>query len=150
MSHPQSVEGWKDGKPFPLVVDEIECGKLLDARLVQQAQDALQAGRMAGLLISISSSWRTWDEQEELYRKWKAGVPGANPADPPGYSKHQEGVALDLHFNEGDSGREDFAVIALAHGFTRPVHREPWHFVLTDIDKTPPDGRPLPFQEGEV
>ncbi len=50
-------------------------------------------------------------------------------ADKPGHSKHQEGLAIDLKFNS-EADREDFAALAVAHGFARPTP-EKWHFVVS-------------------
>lgn len=124
--------GYRDGHAFLLDVVEVECGRFMAKALVPQVRLAIRAGRDDGLTISISSAFRTWDEQEALHNAFKQGLPGANPADPPGYSKHQEGCALDLHFASG-AEREHFAAIALAHGFGRPITREPWHFLVSPL-----------------
>jgi D-alanyl-D-alanine dipeptidase len=78
------------------------------------------------------------ERQEELYEGWKAGKPGYNSADRPGYSKHQDGTAVDLAFGSGDE-REKFALISEAYGFSRPHHREPWHFTVGNITPSPID-----------
>ena len=141
MSAPQIVTGYREGKAFQLLVDEVECGKLMDARLVRQIKETLQVGRESVGYISISSAFRTMEQQQDLYEKWKAGIKGYNPADPPGFSAHQDGTAIDLAFDSGEA-REEFAALALAHGFSRPTH-EAWHFVGADIDKTPVEGAPI-------
>ena len=51
--------------------------------------------------VAISGT-RTWDEQAELYRKYKAGGPKAAP---PGYSWHNYGTAIDCGvFRESRDG----------------------------------------------
>lgn len=125
------VTGYRDGEPFPLDVLEVECGKLMSKPLVSQVKSAIRAGRDAGLEISISSAWRSMEEQEKLYEGWKAGLHGYNPADKPGHSKHQDGTAIDLAFASG-AQREEFAALALAWGLTRPTH-EKWHWVAAPL-----------------
>ena len=124
------VVGYRGGVSFQLAVLEVECGHKMASTLAQQAQEAIRAGREDGLTISIVSAWRSMEEQTRLHENFVKRLPGANPADPPGYSKHQDGTALDLAFANLDE-RERFAALAVAHGFTRPVPAEKWHFVLT-------------------
>lgn len=127
----QSVEGWFHGKAIFIDVMDVECGRLLRKDVAHQFIDAMVAARFVGIRISISSAFRTYAEQERLYNGWKAGLAGFNPADPPGHSKHQEGVAVDLHFASGEKERDEFYAIAVAHGFTRPHPGEPWHFDIS-------------------
>lgn len=135
MNFTQIVDGYVEGCPIKLSVSEVEDGALMRVDLVGQVQDALAAGRQAGMTIGIQSAWRSMEKQQELYEKWKAGVPGYNPADPPGHSKHQDGTAIDLTFATG-AEREEFAALAVAHGFIRPTH-EPWHFVVGHLTPSP-------------
>lgn len=128
------VIGYVNGEAHAMDVLEVECGHLLRSDVAKQARDAIQAGRDAGLHISISSAWRSMEEQQDFYNGWKEGRPGFNPADPPGHSKHQGGVAMDLAFASG-AEREEFVAISIAHGFSRPISHEPWHFVIAVISK---------------
>lgn len=131
----QVVTGYANGQAFDLQVMEVECGHFMRADLVPQVQAAICAGREAGMTISISSAWRSNDKQTALWLGWKAGEPGFNPADPPGYSKHQDGTAIDLAFASG-AEREEFAALAEAHGLTRPTP-ERWHFVAGHLTPSP-------------
>ena len=124
------VHAWVDGRPFFLDVEEVECGHLLDKRVAHRVREAIKAAREDGLSVSIISAWRSMEEQEHLYNCWRQGLKGYNPADQPGHSKHQEGLAIDLAFKD-TTERERFAALAVAHGGNRPIHREPWHWVFT-------------------
>lgn len=127
--------GFRDGKPFQLNGLIVECGHYLEAACAIQAKEAIRAGRDDGLTISIDSAFRSMAQQTELYEAHQRDPEHANPADPPGFSKHQEGVAIDLGFGKDMAAHEEertrFAALAIAHGFTRPVEHEPWHFVIT-------------------
>lgn len=131
----QAVDGYVDGVPVRLLVDEVECGHLMRADLVGQVQDAIAAGRAAGMTISIMSAWRSMEKQQALYDGWKQGLEGYNPADKPGHSNHQNGTAIDLAFGSG-AEREEFAALAIAHGMTRPTP-EKWHFVAGHLTPSP-------------
>jgi len=128
------VTGYRGGAAFNLRVLEVECGHKMAASLVRQVQDAIRAGRDDGLTISIESAWRSMADQTRLHEAFVRHLPGARPADPPGYSKHQDGTAIDLAFANADE-RERFAALALAHGLTRPIEREKWHFVATPLSQ---------------
>lgn len=130
--------GYKEGIPFPLEAEEVEGGHVLRSDLVGQARDAIELGRLCGCTVSISSAFREMKKQQELYRRWKAGDAGFNPADPPGHSGHQKGEDLDLHFGSGEE-REKFATLAERFGFSRPIHAEPWHFKVTLLPKGEPN-----------
>lgn len=122
------VIGYKDGKPFSLEVDEVEDRHLLAVDLVPRAKAMLVEARANGMSPTINSAWRANEKQRFLYDGFKAGHPGFNPADPPGYSNHQSGTALDIRCASHEQ-LEQFAALASGFGFTRPVEREPWHFV---------------------
>jgi LAS superfamily LD-carboxypeptidase LdcB len=123
------VTGYRDGKPFELAVAELEGGHLLAADLVPSAQAMLAYARALGIDVAVSSAWRSMSRQTYLHDGWKAGHADFNPADPPGFSTHQEGRSLDLSFRSG-ADRERFATeVAAVHGWSRPVGREPWHFL---------------------
>lgn len=145
----QTVEGWEDGIKIPsLVVVDAGNGQWLEEGTAR----ALELARLAfAKPVRVVSGWRSDDKQQELYDGYKAGKPGYNPADPPGYSKHENGRAADLAF-DSDADREAFAKLAPAYGLTRPVSREPWHFLygapppekMAPVPEAPPsDGPPV-------
>lgn len=129
------VMGYREGVAFSLCVREVECGHFVDSGLLEQVRDALRAVRDAGIHVSIASAFRTMERQQELYRKWKEGVPGYNPAERPGYSKHQLGVAMDIHANS-HAAQEEMTAVLVAWGFSRPHHGEAWHYEVGPISLT--------------
>jgi len=48
-----------------------------------------------GYPLRVSSGFRSREKQAELYERWKAGLSGL-PAAPPGTSKHEIGLAVDV------------------------------------------------------
>lgn len=48
-----------------------------------------------GFNVRITSGWRSYATQAKLYRDYVNGV-AAYPANPPGQSKHEKGLALDI------------------------------------------------------
>jgi LAS superfamily LD-carboxypeptidase LdcB len=86
----------------------------LDPLVRAYAEDLLRDGRRLGLHITITSVRRTWAFQEELYNHWlqcvrtgKAYDPDPAlkcryPANAPGDSAHQYGLAFDSVVEEGE------------------------------------------------
>lgn len=146
----QTVEGWEAGSKLPaLAVVDVGNGQWAE----EDTARALALAVLAfGKSVTVNSGWRSNAKQTELYEGFKAGKPGFNPADPPGFSKHQNGKALDLAFAT-TADREAFATLAQSYGFSRPVKGEPWHFVFGTAAPTqyvpvpevapPPSGVPL-------
>lgn len=77
----------------------------------------------AGGKVTISSGYRTRDEQQALYDKYKSG--NGNLAARPGTSKHEHGEAVDFG---GDLALA--AQLAKKYGLVNSVPGEPWHFTL--------------------
>ena len=48
-----------------------------------------------GFSVRITSGWRSYATQAKLYRDYINGI-SAYPANPPGHSKHEKGLALDI------------------------------------------------------
>ena len=83
------------------------------------------AAEADGVRLRLNSGFRSMAEQQDLYRKWQNGT--GNRAAYPGYSNHQNGVALDIdvvadsHYNWMHANGNRF-------GFKRTVSDEPWHW----------------------
>jgi hypothetical protein len=87
---------------------------------MQKAADA------AGVRLSLSSGFRTMDEQRYFYHCYTSGSCNhGNLAARPGYSNHQSGSALDV------STSSWLAKNASRFGFVRTVSRESWHYEFT-------------------
>ena len=106
------------------------------AAAFEQLRAAFKAATGQNLLVT--DGLRTYEEQVALYAKWKAGT--GNLAAPPGTSKHETGLALDLRDSGADRGvtyagnaRSNwlrancgaYGFAATGYGFS-PV--EPWHY----------------------
>ena len=89
--------------------------------------NAMRAEALAGYGVDLApagplSAYRTYDEQAQLYQQFLDGT-GA-PANPPGTSSHELGVAVDL----GDPAmREVIDQIGGAYGWAGTIPSEWWH-----------------------
>lgn len=97
----------------------VECGTAV-AFLQMRA-----AAARDGVTLRIVSGFRSMKEQQVLYACHKQGK--CPLAAKPGYSHHQDGLALDL--NARDRGVYDWlSRNASSFGFRRTVASEPWHW----------------------
>lgn len=75
-------------------------GYLLSAKAAPDLQAMLKAAANAGLTISLTSSYRSYENQFTTYNGWVAANGSTEAADTvsarPGYSEHQTGFAVDL------------------------------------------------------
>jgi hypothetical protein len=76
-----------------------------------------------GNKFSITSGFRSYQQQAALYADYINGVPGQAPAAPPGRSNHEKGLAIDHAPHSTGADRE----IARTHGLHYPMGYEPWH-----------------------
>jgi LAS superfamily LD-carboxypeptidase LdcB len=85
------------------------------------------AAARAGVNLSATSGFRTMSEQQELYRRYQAGT--GNLAARPGYSNHQNGIAMDIGGVGGRGTRADQWLRANAGRFGfRNLPSEFWHY----------------------
>lgn len=66
----------------------------MDYRLRKHAEATVAYAEALGLKVNIISVRRNEAEQRKLFENWKAGI-NKWPAEPPGHSAHQYGVAFD-------------------------------------------------------
>ena len=90
----------------------------------------------AGITLKVNSAWRSYEEQEALYNGYADYVkrgktpPKFYPADPPGYSSHQDGRSID--FSTQDSSHYKWLVNnAHKFGFRREVKGEKHHWTYS-------------------
>ena len=78
----------------------------------------------------LDSGFRSYPEQKQLHDGFTRGLLGFNTAAPPGFSKHQNGIAFDLSVPGGDGNPtyEWLKLHATTFGFVRTVSKEPWHW----------------------
>lgn len=83
-----------------------------------------------GVTIGVNSGFRSYPEQKYLYDGRQKGLPGFAPANRPGTSKHQNGIAFDIDVNGGGSNPIYvwLSQNATRFGFLRTVSSEPWHW----------------------
>jgi len=88
-----------------------------------------RAAHDAGVSLSLTSGFRSYQEQDYLYGCYLSGAcNNGNLAARPGYSNHQSGVAIDV------STSSWLAANAPSFGFERTVPGEPWHHELRGAD----------------
>ena len=91
---------------------EADNGYLFDIRAVEPLRALLQAGREAGLDLVVTSGWRSWAYQEQLFEdkvsrvmsgtgldRAAAEEAAADEVARPGTSEHQLGLAVDIISN---------------------------------------------------
>ena len=130
MKGARQVTGYKDGKPFPLTVVPVLEGNpvLMEAYAAEALRELLQAARAAGHPLTLTSGWRSNEEQKALHQKYLSGT--GNLAARPGYSNHQGGIAVDLGGVVGFHTAAYAWLSANAHkyGFENDVPGEHWHW----------------------
>jgi peptidoglycan hydrolase-like protein with peptidoglycan-binding domain len=125
------TNGYNAGRPYKLKVARVE-GKLVEEHVARAFKRMEAAARRDGVELNIVSGFRTMAEQQELYRRYKAGT--GNLAAVPGYSNHQNGRALDLNVQTGSSDAVGVGRVynwlarhAGQYGFRR-IPAEAWHW----------------------
>jgi hypothetical protein len=90
----------------------------------------VDAARREGIAIGINSGFRSFPEQKHLHDGFTKGLPGFNPANRPGNSNHQNGLAFDIDVGGGTTTKTYLwlAKNATGFGFLRTVSRESWHW----------------------
>ena len=69
-------------------------GQYLRADAARAFASMTAAARRAGINLGATSGFRTMAQQQELYRRYLNGT--GNLAARPGYSNHQNGIAMDV------------------------------------------------------
>jgi hypothetical protein len=82
-----------------------------------------------GQKIQINSGYRDPKEQAQLYAKL-----GPPKAAPPGHSRHESGLAVDI--NSVDANKAVELGLMAKYGFTRPVKGEAWHIEPVETAKS--------------
>lgn len=120
----------------PIFVKKYLSGNIVPIRAVapqhrkvytQTLRAAARAARKLKTVFIVRSSYRTYEEQVQLY--WQYLHYGGNLAAKPGTSRHEKGNALDLgNAKNIDIGFDPKAVDALkSEGFVFAVPSEKWH-----------------------
>lgn len=115
------IEGYQDGKSLGMIACVMVDNKPVEKRTASAFLRMREAAKKDGAHIYVVSGMRTYQEQQYLYNLYLRGV--GNPAYKPGYSDHQNGIALDLG---GDLWW--LTKNAWRFGFVMPYSHEPWHW----------------------
>ncbi|MCA9796639.1 MAG: D-alanyl-D-alanine carboxypeptidase family protein, partial [Candidatus Eremiobacteraeota bacterium] len=95
------------------------------ARQMFEQADVAYSQATGGEHLHINSGLRDVYRQAELYECWRRGENGCNPANIPGASIHNYGLAIDI----GHSWEPEVVQAMQGVGFEQTVMpREPWHF----------------------
>ncbi len=67
----------------------------------QKVVDMFNAAKAAGVNLSLSSGFRSYEKQQQLFNQNCNQVSGtcSPPTAPPGNSQHEDGIALDIEYN---------------------------------------------------
>ena len=89
------------------------------------ARNLPRVARSLGFNVRITSGWRSYATQAKLYRDYINGV-AAYPANPPGHSKHEKGLALDILTNNENA----LVNLLTSVGLIWAGPRDPIHFEM--------------------
>lgn len=129
-----SDSAYEKGQRIAITLMDIGNGKMLREEAAGPFIQMVEAARRDGVIISVTSAFRTMAEQQRLYdcyitKKCNNG----NLAAKPGYSTHQSGRSVDLNTGSGLTARLGtvyrwLAANAGKYGFKNDVASEPWHW----------------------
>lgn len=88
--------GYINGRAFTIRIVKVQ-GYWVEVNTAKAYNRMRKAAAKDGIFLQINSGFRTNERQRELYECWINRVPNCNPANPPGFSNHQSGIALDLN-----------------------------------------------------
>ena len=123
-----------------LIVESQADVKNLKPAIWSQVQRAVAAHRCG---VRIVSAWRSYAKQAYLYALWKAGI--GNPANPPGTSMHEKGLAVDAHPEDGNYAALNDTMRQFGLIGNKPA--EPWHFegIATSSQTQPSETGAIPI-----
>lgn len=145
-----SATGYRNGKPFKLDLKLIAPGHFLAVSAADSFLEMSAAASKDGIDLVVNTAFRDHDWQSRLWNKWIADVARwentpesqrskRRPLKParPGYSNHQQGLAVDINRAPGDDlgtaeydSPVDLWLKENAHkfGWKNTVAAEPWHW----------------------
>lgn len=129
---PRPVIGYRNGRARKIEVVTVGWAEV-EVRTAKQFLRMREAAAGDGVALSIRSGYRSRERQAWLYEAWRAGY--GNRAARPGYSKHEDGKALDIELYD-PAVRPWLEKHARRFGFKRTVAREPWHWELVRVPRS--------------
>jgi LAS superfamily LD-carboxypeptidase LdcB len=126
----EQVTAYVNGQPRQITVVPVGNGQYMRADAASHFKEMMAAARNAGHDLYAESGFRTMAKQQYLYNGWIHHEPGFNLAARPGYSNHQNGIAMDIGGvgGYGSSAYRWLSANAGRFGFTNDVGGEYWHF----------------------
>ncbi len=123
----KQVTAYVNGQPRTITVVPVGNGQYLRADAARAFKAMQEAARRAGINLGATSGFRTMAQQQELYRRYLNGT--GNLAARPGYSNHQNGIAMDVSGIGGRGTAADRWLRANAARFGfRNLPSEFWHY----------------------
>lgn len=140
------VTGYARGKPFPLLLVDIDGKHWAESATASAFLEMREAAEKQSVRLEISSAWRSHDEQVRIWRDRQDPTARAlyGQAAAPGWSRHESGRALDIRTGLTASSfaagaRTDvfrwLEQFAGAYGFKRTVAAEPWHWEHVGVEE---------------
>lgn len=125
---------WKSGQyvgqvSLVRIVDKAREIEFITEEIAGPFSEMISEAAGDGIGLAISSGFRTYAQQKYFWEGYVKKKPGFNKAAKPGYSNHQNGIALDIPVGGINSARYSWlATNATGFGFLRTVKGEPWHW----------------------
>jgi D-alanyl-D-alanine dipeptidase len=94
-------------------------------------QAAAEYNQVTGKTVEVTSAVRDSAKQAELYQAYVEGR-SKFPAAPPGTSKHEKGLAVDI--SQGVADEMDRMGLLKKYGLSRPVANDPVHLEVSAAD----------------
>ena len=120
------VTGYVNGRPHTITVVPVGNGAYLQPAAAKAFKKMVAAAAHAGIQLGANSGFRTMAEQTRL---WNQFGHDRNRVAPPGFSNHQNGVAMDISGVNGRGTRADHWLLANSGRFGfRNYPAEAWHY----------------------
>jgi len=113
------------------------------------ARNLPRVANSLGFQVRITSGWRSYATQAKLYKDYLAGI-AHYPANPPGTSKHEKGLALDIL----STNTESLVSILNSVGLVWAGPADPIHFEIPSgravgapRTNVPPPTKAIPWEQ---
>ncbi|MFN7132665.1 MAG: D-alanyl-D-alanine carboxypeptidase family protein [Myxococcales bacterium] len=99
------VVAYRNGKPVGKITLSKVDGVPMEAETARRFRLMKAAAKNAGITLKLTSGFRSMEEQERLYKELQDGK-RSTPVAKPGFSNHQNGIAIDIAVGNNPSSRE--------------------------------------------
>jgi RHS repeat-associated protein len=120
---------WIDSDGLELVRAVLANGQtvVVDRSVAPELISMVREASNAGLMVTVSSGFRSYSKQAELYSRWKNGQ-SKYPAAPPGRSAHNGGLAVDFRPNLNANQMNTLAQLGHQNGLNYAGQKDGVHF----------------------